>query len=384
MIHRIASIALLAALALPAFAAPSVEERLSELEKKVSALAAENTALKKELGYSKDGKPPTTVAPGGKETKLVLGGFIHANAEFGDVPDARWAGISNRFFLRRARLNATATFASDFLAKIEADFGANTLGASSGLRAQLTDGYLQWNKYAFSVVRVGQFKTPFGYEQLVSDMKTYTIERSLPNDRLTFGRQVGASVSGDVVEKRISYSVGAFNGTGVNTSTNDNDQMMWVGRISGLVIDGKLGDAALKWSLGTNALRTRETGTGTTFNGVRKGFGVDTQLAIGPADVWAEWLRGENRTIAGVVTKADGYSLLAAYKITPKWQGVVRYENYDSNTATTNTTTKVWTTGVSYLLRGEDLKFSLNYLIGDQPDGFDDGDRLIGRVQVVF
>ncbi|MFT3868159.1 MAG: porin [Nibricoccus sp.] len=384
MILRSIPMAVLALLALPAFAAPTIEERLSELEKKVSALAAENAALKKELGYSKDGKPPVFVAPAGKETKLVLGGFIHANGEFGDVPDARWAGISNRFFLRRARLNATATFGGDFLAKVEADFGANTLGASSGLRAQLTDGYLQWNKYAFSVVKVGQFKTPFGFEQLASDTKTHTIERSLPNDRLTFGRQIGVGVSGDVVEKRISYSVGAFNGSGVNTTTNDNDQMMWAGRVSGLVVDTKLGDTPLKWSVGTNALRTRDTGTGTAFSGVRKGLGIDTQVAIGSGDIWAEWLRGENRTTAGVVTKAEGYSLLAAYRITPKWQGVVRYENYDSNTATTNTTTKVWTTGVNYLLRGEDLKLSLNYLIGDQPEGFDDGDRLIGRMQVLF
>lgn len=384
MIHRIIPMAVLAVLALPAFAAPTVEERLSDLEKKVNALAAENASLKKELGYTKDGKPPTLVAPGGKETKLVIGGFIHANAEFGDVPDARWAGLSNRFLLRRARLNATATFAEDFLAKLEADFGANTLGASTAMRAQLTDGYVQWSKFSYANVKIGQFKTPFGYEQLASDTKTMTIERSLPNDRLTFGRQIGAAVSGDVVDKRISYSLGAYNGTGVNISTNDNDQMMWVGRVSGLAIDTKLGATSLKWSLGTNALRTRETGTGTAFSGVRKAYGVDTQLAVGQGDLWAEWLKNENTTTAGVTTKSDGYSLLAAYKVTPKWQGVVRYESYDSNTAIGNTTTTVWTLGVNYLIKGDDLKLSVNYLNGDQPNGFDDGDRLLCRVQLVF
>lgn len=378
------SIAVLASMALPAFAAQTVEERLSELEKKVSALAAENAALKKELGYSKDGKAPAQVSPGGKETKLIIGGFIHANAEFGDAPDARWAGISNRFLLRRARLNATAIFGDDFLAKIEGDFGANTLAASTGLRAQLTDGYLQWNKYQFAVVRLGQFKTPFGFEQLASDTKTFTVERSLPNDRLTFGRQVGVGVSGDVLEKRVSYSVGAFNGTGVNSTTNDNDQMMWVGRVSGVALDTKVGGTNLKWTVGTNALRNRETGTGTAFSGVRKACGVDTQLAVGPADIWAEWLRNDSRTNAGVTTRADGWSLLGAYRITQKFQGLVRYETYDSNTALGNTTTDVWTFGVNYLLRGEDVRLSLNYLIGDQPNGFDDGDRLIGRLQVLF
>jgi phosphate-selective porin len=63
---------------------------------------------------------------------------------------------------------------------------------------------------------------------------------------------------------------------------------------------------------------------------------------------------------------------------------VVRYETFDSNTATGNTTTEVWTLGINYLIKGDDLKLSLNYLSGQQPDPTPQGDRLIGRMQLMF
>ena len=63
-------------------------------------------------------------------------------------------------------------------------------------------------------IRVGQFKTPFGFEQLYSDPRLFITERSLGNDRLTQSRQLGAQVGGDVLDKRLTYAIGLFNGTG--------------------------------------------------------------------------------------------------------------------------------------------------------------------------
>lgn len=49
------------------------------------------------------------------------------------------------------------------------------------------------------MVRFGQFKSPFGYEQLYGDPRLPTLERTLVNDRLTFGRQIGFQVFGDTI-----------------------------------------------------------------------------------------------------------------------------------------------------------------------------------------
>lgn len=377
--------------------AATVEERLTRIESALARLEArlsdtvsatelaptlkEYRDLTHALGW--DGKSPLpSVKPGGKEKSLALGGFIQANYEAGSTaPDARFNGLNNRFLLRRARLAVSGTFAENMSFKLESDFGNNSLSAKTGLSGQLTDAYVSWTKHPAASVRLGQFKTPFGYEQLQSDTKIYTIERSLPNDSLTIGRQIGAMAYGDVLEKRLSYSVAAFNGTGTNVGSNDNQNFMWVGRVNGVIADTKVGDKKLKLTAGADYFTTEDKGT---FTGRREGTSFDTQLAYGPGELQAEWLQGQRDPVTGATTTAHGWAVLGAYRFTPKWQGVVRFERYDSNKATGNTTTDLWTYGINYLLKGDDLKLSLNYLSGQQPSPTPSGDRFIGRLQVMF
>ncbi len=376
-------ITLAALLAVPVTAA-SVEDRLAELEKQTAQLAAENVTLKKQLGYSADGKAPAIVVAGGKVEKLSIGGFIQANAEFGNTPDGfRWGAENDRFLLRRARINLNAKLANDFSAKIEADFGANSMNANTARNGQLTDAYVQWSKYDFANVRVGQFKSPFGYEQLASDTKVLTVERSLSNDRLTVSRQIGMAVSGDLIGDELGYSVGAFNGNSVNIGVNDNEQFMWAGRLAGQAYDGEIAGKKVKLTAGLNGFTSENAAIASpaTPANRRAGYGVDAQLTSGPATLLAEWLRNENDALA----EQSGWSLLAGWTFDKNWRGVVRYETFDADTASnTDSTTDIWTVGFDYMFKGDDLKFSLNYLMGDQPSPADDGGRLLARMQVVF
>jgi phosphate-selective porin len=379
--------------------APTLEDRLARLEGAIARIEArlndtvsadelaptlkEYSDLTKALGW--DGKSPlTAVKPNGKEKSLALGGFVQANFEAGSAsaaPDARFAGLNNRFLLRRARLFATGTFAENFSFKLESDFGNNSIAAKTGLSGQLTDAYVSWTKLPSASLRLGQFKTPFGYEQLLADTKLYTIERSLPNDSLTLGRQIGAMVYGDVAAKRVSYSVAAYNGTGTNISSNDNQKFLWVGRVTGIIADTKVGEQKLKVTAGVDYYSTVDKGT---FNGRREGRSFDAQAAYGPAEVQAEWLQNDKHPLTGLATTARGWAILGAYTLTPTWQGVVRYESYDTNTATANTTTTLWTYGVNYFIKGDDLKLSFDYLVGDQPSPAPQGERFIARLQLMF
>src|SRR5689334_14635335 len=170
-----------------------------------------------------------TVQATNGEASLTLGGLLQVQFEDGDRGDSRFPATGeDRFYLRRARLNATGTFAEQFDFRLEFDL-AGTLGSTTGLRAQMTDGYVNWNRYAYANVRAGQFKTPFGFEQLYADPRLLTIERSLANDRLTLNRQLGAQLWGDLLDKHLSYAVGVFNGNGVNNSANDNGKFLWAG-----------------------------------------------------------------------------------------------------------------------------------------------------------
>lgn len=392
----------------PATPVVSTEERLTRLEQRFEALAEENRQLREQLAALRTGVPaagavaasgslpasgpsepakaakpaPLYVAAAGKEQKLTLGGFMHVNGELGGAPDARWNGTRDRILLRRARLNAAGSFAENVAFKIEADFGANSLSARSGINAQLTDGYVDWTPLPALSLRVGQFKTPFGYEQLTPDTRTATVERSLPNDRLTIGRQPGIGASGKLGStEAFTYSVGLFNGTGANTSTNDNDNFLAAGRVAATILGGRGSDLPVRTSLGLNAYRSRDTGT---FNGDRDGLGLDAQFAHDLAELNLEWLQSEADPRTGATTTAAGWASLLVLNLHARWQGAIRYETYDSNTDTAGSTSETWTLGATYRIRGDDLKFTLNYLIGDPATPLSDDSRLIGRMQIVF
>ncbi|ATC63054.1 hypothetical protein CMV30_03245 [Nibricoccus aquaticus] len=378
----------------------SVEERLKRIEAAILRLESrmndtvsadelaptlkEFSDLTRQIGY--DGKPMTVVKAAGKEKALTLGGYIQMQGEAGDAPDSRFTGINDRFLLRRTRLTVKGAFAENFDFTIQSDFGNNSVGGVSGYRAQLADAFVNWNKYAFANVQIGQFKTPHGYEQLLSDTKTIFIERSLPNDQLTVSRQIGLGVNGVVANKRVNYGVGLFNGNGVNNGANDNENFLYAGRV-----------AATAWTRGTdklafgvNGFASADTGitvpilTG-TFTGHRTGWGADGQLTLGRLDVGGEFLHLLANRRTGVDATAEGWNAFAGYFVLPKTlQAVLRFETYDSNTNTADTTSDTWTLGLNYYLKGDDLKLSLNYLLGDPAGVLSDQGRLLGRLQVIF
>lgn len=374
----------------------TVEDRLNQLEKSMQALQKENNDLKSQLGY--DGKTPLVVAkPAGKEKSFKVGGYFQGQFETGDSPDARFNGIEDRALIRRARINVSGTFKEDFDFKVESDFGANTITETTGYRAQITDAFVNWNKYAFANVKFGQFKTPFGYEQLAPDTKLLTVERSLPNDRLTDSRQIGLSVGGDIIAKRLSYSVGAFNGSGVNNSFNDNESFMWAGRVTGVAFDGKLADKDTRLALGVNALTTRDkviskTGfgfTGNNFSGRRSSYGIDAQAKWWLFGLEAEYLLAHFEPANRVPFDdfdAEGWYVTATADVWPKHlQAVVKCETFDPNRDAAGDSSNLWTFGLNYFFKGDDLKLSVNYLLGNAAGGARDNQgRLLTRMQVVF
>lgn len=126
---------------LPAATTPTIEERVKALEEQVQGLATENTQLKQQLGW-KGSTAPVLPTPGGKETKLIVGGFLQGQAEFGRATDPRWSGVKDRFFFRRARIYLAGSFAEDFDFKAELDLQGNTLGAGTGQLARANEIYI--------------------------------------------------------------------------------------------------------------------------------------------------------------------------------------------------------------------------------------------------
>ena len=427
-------------------AVEQLQKRNAELEqevsglKKQSALAAEVGARMKtkimsegksyvEKAVVEEEKPPVFVVPRASELKLVLGGYIQVNFEDGDVSafEGRFGqtALKDRFRLRRARINLTGDFAENFDFKIEGDFG-NSDGISSNRTAfSGTDIFVNWHQFAEANVKVGQWKAPFGLEQLTPDPTLIIIERSLPTGAITPERQIGVQIWGKPFtnvwpdeKDLLTYYAGIFNGSGRNTTTNDNNNFMYVGRVELLPFSGKLfgQDSSLK--LGGDVLNSRDdkgTNISQTLNllvnadgslspyvlpgaGERTAWSVDAWFKLGPFDLIGEYLqeRVNGRTVNGVPPgfasfTTNGYYVQGSYFLIPKkLQAAVRWEDLNPGQMGNDGIHSI-TGGLNYYIHGDDLKLMVNYIHTwsdfreAHPEfGKDQFDEVIGRIQVMF
>lgn len=354
-------------LATPLAAQDSIEDRLKKLEQEVADLKRENEQLRRDLGVEVVSRQ-SDVKMNGRAEAVQLGGLVQVQGESGEKPDSRFSDSNERVFLRRARVNLTGHFVEEFNVRAEIEL-AGSLANSSGLRAQMTDAYVNWNRFDAANVRVGQFKTPFGFEQLYADPQLYTAERSLVSDRLTPGRQIGAQLGGFFGLERVNYAVGVFNGNGTNTNFNDNDRFMTAARVSVLPFSGRLFDQPARWSVGADGFTTRDNNVN-AFTGRRRGEGIDTQFSIGPFELWAERLRTNFDPDKGAATRSAGaYGQLAYYVILDKLQLVARRETLDS------TATNIF--GFNYYFKQHDVKFQFDVMRGTAT-------KIIARLQTGF
>ena len=367
------------------------EDRLKALEQTVQHLAKENAELKKQLGW-KDATPPVLARPAGPVTKLVVGGFLQAHAEFGDAPDPRWVAVNDRFFFRRARIYVSGAFAEHFDFKAELDLQGNTLGASTGNLARANEVYLTWTRHPAAQIRFGQLKPAYGAEALQSDTKTVFIERTYGNDRLADGRNLAVGLYGTAADGRLAYSATLANGNGSNVSANDNERFQPAARL----VFTPWSDKAGSLTLGANALRSTDNAvskpglglTGNTFTGRRTMWGVDAVLKTKPFELQAEVLGGTFRPANAAPARefdALSWHASAAWNAVPgRLQLALRREEFDPNTDLGGDQVEVWGLGLNWFIRGDDLKLQVNWLDGNGPGTASDGGRLLTRMQVVF
>ena len=362
--------------AAPAFS-QTVEERLAKLEQEVRELRAENAELRAQFGVPSASAAQQDVKPAGKESRMLIGGFLHAQAESGGRVDSRFGDDNDRVFLRRARVNVQGSFAEELEFKAEMDL-AGGLGSVSAIRAQATDVYAQWSKYPHAQIRVGQFKTPYGHEQLYSDTKVLTVERTLGTDRIGIGRQLGVQLGGEI--GNVSYSVGAFNGNGINVTVNDDEGFLTAGRVTSTLWKTD----RTQWTVGANGYTSDDTSApvapelgfnNNTFAGHRQAWGVDTQLTAGPLEVWGEILRARFDPATGATRDLNSWYLAGAWSLTPKLQAVAMLDTLDGPAGNL----KTWTLGANYFIKGHDLKLQLNLMRSE-----DETTRVLARLQTMF
>ena len=162
-------------------------------------------------------------SPEENKYSLCIGGLLQADYRYFDYSNAK-DPAKNRFDIRRARLLLQGHILDRFTYKFQYEFQ----GAGS---RRLLDAYLDTRILPYFQVRMGQFKTPFGFEQYSSDKNIPFAERSM-GFLLTPGRDVGLMAHGSVWSDRVNYGLGIFNGDGEDDSVGgDVDSPEVIGRL---------------------------------------------------------------------------------------------------------------------------------------------------------
>ncbi len=374
-------------------------------------------------------KKPVYAVARASEIKLTLGGFIQINFEDGDVQafEGRFgmAALKDRFRLRRARINLTGEYAEMFDFKIEGDF-ANSDGISSNRTAfSGTDIFVNWHQFPEAQIKIGQWKAPFGLEQITPDTTLYMIERSLPTGAITPERQLGVQLWGKPFtsvwpdqKDLLTYYAGIFNGNGRNTSLNDNNNFMYVGRLELMPFKGQIFGQESSLKLGGDVLNSRDD-AGTNISqsltlkvnadgslssfvlpgaDERTAWSLDAWFKLGPFDLIGEYFEEDvdGRTVVGHAPgfadfEPSGWYAQGSYFIVPKkLQVAARFEQLNPGQKGNDGIHSI-TGGLNYYIHGDDIKLMVNYIHtwSDYRDahpalGDDQFDEVIARVQVIF
>ena len=171
----------------------ALQQRLDQLEQMVDKLQnqldTERQARQKIESTTvirpvSDGKSLKFQSPSG-DFSFQAGGRLDIDAAAYDE-DKQDLGDGTDF--RRARMYMRGTLARDFDYMFEYEF-ADSATRNKGI----TDAYLRYKGFAPALITAGNFKMPFGMDQLTSDNTTIFLERGV-NDILTPGRGIGAEL----------------------------------------------------------------------------------------------------------------------------------------------------------------------------------------------
>jgi phosphate-selective porin len=176
------------------------------------------------------------------------------------LPGTEAAGDSKGSFrIRRAKFKLEGWF---YKPTLEYELQLNWPDANgTPVGRFLEDANIDWDvskKKTFRI-RFGQFKAPYGRQQLTSSGAQQFVDRADTDARYNPGRETGLAVWGTLWTNKVDWRAMVSNGNGRTQDANDNDKFLWTARVmwqalgntrmnqwasGALLTEGDLGDSA--------------------------------------------------------------------------------------------------------------------------------------------
>lgn len=287
----------------------------------------------------------------------------------------------NSFDLRVARVSLDGRILDDFYWKTQMQITGS--GLTYGSSPRLLDLYVEWQKYPYARVRVGQFILPFTYERMYPPIDNMFSANSKVIDCLvggtdrsgiasSNGRDQGVELVGDVLKNRdglplLHYVVSVVNGQGINLKDVDSRKSIvggaWISPVKGM----RLGVFGWDGTAARTGCWTDET-TGEECNGTRSlsqyRYAISGEYKVNDWTFCSEYIHstgkgfaksydGETKdcSLSALGNKSDGgYASVIAPIIKDKVHVKARYSIYRESAE--------WSTSQSQLEIGADWMLS--------------------------
>jgi phosphate-selective porin len=141
-------------------------------------------------------------------------------------------GVSAAFSIPRLRFYMLGTVYKPWMRyKFEIELANLRTDATTNLNnGRVTDAYVEFAKTPYATLRAGQYKIPFGLEEITPDTRLEFVERSIASAKFAPSRDIGLMLSGQFFKNTFGYQAAAFNGGGQN-NPQDDKSFLYVTRI---------------------------------------------------------------------------------------------------------------------------------------------------------
>lgn len=355
-----------------------------------------------QMSYSQGCESP------GEGDGIKIFGFIQPQYErtYTGVNGDRTPSLNtNGYFFNRARLGVMGNVPYDFSYYFVMEFAP---AAGFGI----CDAFVSYDRYgSYFKAAVGQFKSPFGAEQLQACHKLYTIDRSEVVNQLAGPiRDVGITVfggtgdkikMGEGVKDVFTYQFAIMNGEGRDV-IEDNVEFNRVNDKYKSYISRLTFSPNKYVTLGGSYQTGKYTPVSTTATkpDSRSRYGFDGLLKYKNFTLQGEYINGTDEGsyttgggCGGEVTLMEGsvdrsgYYFTALYKTKWNIEPVLKYETYDPDNSISNNTAIRWTTGINYFFNEWtrlQINYQYNYADAKIPFGVPYQDVLQIQMQIVI
>lgn len=253
--------------------------------------------------------------------ELTPGARLHLDQAW---HDADTEPLDDDFLVRRAAVGVDGKFNDDWSFEAGYDF------ADDG---EFKDVYLQYEGWKAGAIAAGQFKVPFGLEELTSSNNTMFIERALPGDAFGMSRRLGIGFgkSGERYtfaamgfDRTIDEDAGRGAGARVTLTPIDADgSLLHLG--AAVTTERPQGEVKFRARPESRPTDTRFVKTGGLDDVSRVNqLGLELAWQRGPFTAQAEWMGAKAERRANPDASFDGWYVAASWMLSGEQR---RYKN---------------------------------------------------------